>query len=131
MRAGFGFDCACGFALGLAFAAARTAGFFAAALAFGLAEAFTVTLRAGFAEVLAAALADFGLEPAFGLEAVRFAGLAFAACFTAPARAFGLAAGLTARFVLARDDALLFLLFAIDPCFPSHPARDSAVPAGF
>ena len=90
-----------------------------------------MALRAGFAEVLTAALADFGLDAAFGLEAGRFAGLAFAACFTVLAGAFALAAGLTARFVLARDDALLFLLFAIDPCFPSHPARNSAVPAGF
>ena len=44
--------------------------------------------------------------------------------------AFALAAGLAARFVLARDDALLFLLFAIDPCFPSRPARCPACPRG-
>ena len=113
-----------GFAFGLAFALARTAGFFATVLAFSLGT-FTIALRVGFAEVLDAAFADFGLETG------RFAGLAFAACFTVLAGAFALAAGLTARFVLARDDALLFLLFAIDPCFPSHPARNSAVPAGF
>ncbi|MGH8732642.1 MAG: hypothetical protein ACREVB_03070, partial [Burkholderiales bacterium] len=119
LRAGF----ACGFAFGLAFAVARTAGFFAAALPFGFA-AFTVVLCAGFADFLVAAFL------AFGLETGRFAGLAFAAGFMFLAGAFALAAGLAARFVLARDDVLLFLLFAIDPCFPSRPARCPACPRG-
>jgi hypothetical protein len=132
LQAGF----ACGFPFGLTFAAARTAGFFAAALPFGFAAAFTIVLCAGFADVLVAALADFDVDAAFvdlnleagrsaalGLDAGRFAGFAFAAGFTFLAGAFALAAGLAARFVLARDDALLFLLFAIDPCFPSLRKR--------
>jgi hypothetical protein len=66
------------------------------------------------------------------LDAGRFAAFVFAAGFTFLAGAFALAAGLAARFVLARDDALLFLLFAIDPCFPSRPSTlVPLVPAGF
>ena len=77
-----------------------------------------------------AALADFDLDAgfaAFRFEAGRFAALVFAASFAGSVRGFALAA----RFVLARDDALLFLLFAIDPCFPSRPARDPGVARGF
>ena len=110
---------------GLAFALARTAGFFADSFGLRLGD-FHHRLARRLRRGLGRGLGRFRLG---GLG--RFAGLAFAAGFTVLAGAFALAAGLTARFVLARDDALLFLLFAIDPCFPSHPARNSAVPAGF
>ena len=118
-------------ALGLA--AART-GFFAAALAFGFVT-LTVDVRVGFADFFAADFADFDIEAgrfaALPLDAGRFAAFAFAAGFTLPAGDFALGEGLVARFVLAGDDAFFFLLFAIDPSFPSVLVRRPARFRGF
>ena len=94
--------------LGLAFALAGTAGFFAAALAFGW--RFTWLARC-FAEVLVAAFAD-GLERRLALEAAR-ASRHLSSWMPSLSARTCLAAGLAARLVLARDDAFFVLALAL------------------